>query len=77
MKKNILVINYSQTGQLDEILNNFLTPFKGFEIDWVKIKPKESYPFPWSSEVFFDAMPETVLEEPIALAPYQLKYDKI
>jgi hypothetical protein len=72
--KNILVINYSQSGQLDQILNNFLVPFKGFEVDRVKIDPKVAYPFPWSSEVFFDAMPETVLEEPIELAPYTLKH---
>ena len=74
--KNILVINYSQTGQLDEILDNFLTPFAGFEIERVKIEPKIAYPFPWTSEVFFDTMPETVLEEPIELAPFQLKREK-
>ncbi len=74
--KNILVINYSQSGQLDEILNNFLAPFENFEVDRVKIEPKQAYPFPWSSEVFFDVMPETVLEEPIELAPYQLRHEK-
>ena len=78
--KNILVINYSQTGQLDEILNNLLASFKGFQIEKVKIEPKNPYPFPWSSEVFFDTMPGTVLEEAIELQPYTLQrenYDLI
>ncbi len=74
--KNILVINYSQTGQLDEILENFLTPFKDFDIERLKIYPKNEFPFPWSSEVFFDKMPETVLEQPIDLEPFELKREK-
>lgn len=78
--KRILVISYSQTGQLDSILDNFLKPFEGVEIDRVKIQPQQEYAFPWASGVFFDAMPESVLEQPIPLAPYQLSatsYDLI
>ncbi|CAA6825646.1 MAG: Dialkylrecorsinol condensing enzyme [uncultured Aureispira sp.] len=78
--KRILVIGYSQSGQLYEILENFLKPFEGVEIEQVKIEPKEAFPFPWTSDVFFDTMPESVLEEPVDLAPYTLKstsYDLI
>ena len=79
--KKILVINYSQSGQLDEILDNFLVSFEGAaEIERVSIKPKDEYPFPWTSPVFFNVMPECVLEEKTDLAPYQLgapKYDLI
>lgn len=74
--KNVLVINYSQSGQLDQILENFLIPFKEHNIEWVKIQPREPYPFPWTSNVFFDVMPETVLEEPIELASYTLERDQ-
>jgi len=74
--KRILVISYSQTGQLDDIIENFLSPFDAKIIDRVKIFPKKAYPFPWTSQVFFDAMPETVLEEKIELNPINLKYDK-
>ncbi len=74
--KSVLVINYSQSGQLDLILENFLIPFKSFNIEWVKIQPKKQFPFPWSSDVFFDVMPETVLEEPIELAPYSVQKDQ-
>lgn len=67
--KTILVINFSQTGQLDQIIDNFLKPFKNVEIDRIKISPKKPFPFPWTSDSFFDAMPETVLEEKIELNP--------
>ncbi len=72
----ILAISYSQTGQLDQITNNFLLPLKDFEIDRIQIKPLKSFPFPWTSATFFNAMPETVLEEPIELEPIFYKYPK-
>lgn len=78
--KRILVIAYSQSGQLYEILENFLKPFEGVEIEQVKVATKEPFPFPWTSDVFFDTMPESVLEESVELAPYTLKstsYDLI
>lgn len=74
--KRVLVISYSQSGQLHEILHNFLKPFQGIDIEQVHIKPKNEYAFPWSSDIFFDIMPETVLEEPVELAPYELKSSK-
>ena len=73
--KNILVINYSQTGQLDQIIDNFLLPFENQNIERVKIFPKKAFPFPWTNKEFFDAMPETVLEENTELEPYNLKSD--
>jgi hypothetical protein len=78
--KRILVIGYSQSGQLYEILENFLKPFQGVEIEQVQVDTKKTFPFPWTSDVFFDTMPESVLEEPVELAPYTLKstsYDLI
>jgi flavodoxin len=71
--RRILVIGYSQSGQLYEILANFLKPFEGVEIEQVKMETKEPFPFPWTSDVFFNTMPESVLEEPVELAPYTLK----
>ena len=37
----ILAINYSQSGQLDDILTNFLEPIENCEIDRIKIQQKE------------------------------------
>ncbi|MBL7104690.1 MAG: hypothetical protein ISS18_10195 [Bacteroidales bacterium] len=71
--KKILVINYSQSGQLNEIIDNFLIPFNDKQIERVNIFPKKVFPFPWSSQEFFDVMPESVLEKKIELEPYHLK----
>ena len=78
--KRILAINYSQSGQLHEIMGQFLLPFEAATVDRVVIKPATPFPFPWTTASFFNAMPETVLEEPIALEPLvfqQERYDLI
>lgn len=37
--KNVLVVYYSQTGQLAEILNNFLLPMSAdYHVDYAEIK---------------------------------------
>jgi hypothetical protein len=77
--KQILVISYSQSGQLHEILDYFLEPFKkngGIQIEEVRIHAKTAYVFPWTSPVFFDTMPETVLEEKIELENFEIKEQK-
>ncbi|MBL4593603.1 MAG: hypothetical protein JKX68_07295 [Flavobacteriales bacterium] len=74
--KKILVVSFSQSGQLTQIVNNFLIPFKGADIDWVKIEPKDPFPFPWSNEEFYNVFPETVLEESIQLNPPNFKHQE-
>ena len=71
--KKILAINYSQSGQLNEIIDNFLLPFPEKQIERVIIHPKKPFPFPWTSQEFFDVMPESVLEKKIELEPLNLK----
>jgi len=76
----ILAINYSQSGQLNEIINNFITPLEDCKIDRINIQPKKSFAFPWPKDNFYDIMPETVLEEAIPLEPISFpeeKYDLI
>ena len=80
--KHVLVLSYSQSGQLTEILDPFLAPFASADVtvERLAIAPARAYPFPWTSDAFFDLMPETVLEEPIALAPFtpaRASYDLI
>ena len=78
--KKILCINYSQSGQLDEILDNFVSPIEGIQLDRVKVEPKTPFPFPWNPDNFYGIMPETVMEDPIELAPIAFKeeaYDLI
>lgn len=72
--KRILAINYSQTGQLDEIMNEFLSSMTEFDIDRVKIKMIKKFKFPWNTASFFDAMPECVNEIPSEISPITYKY---
>lgn len=75
MRKKILVLYYTQTGQLADIVNSFLTPFSNQDvaIETVRITPVKDFDFPWNSERFFDAMPESVLAIPAPLQPFELK----
>lgn len=80
MKKRILVIGYSQTGQLSEILSKFSASFTNVDIETVNFYPKKPFVFPWTSKTFFDTMPESVLEKEVALLPISFKsnnYDLI
>lgn len=81
MKPNILIIYYSQTGQLKQILNSLTSELKNnCELEFVEIKPINPFPFPWTNNYFFDCMPECVLEIPEPITPIQFKrthYDLI
>ena len=73
--KKVLVIYFSQTGQAKQALDSVLTPFKenaNFTIDYELVKPKKSFPYPWSYMQFFDAFPETVRGTPCELEPLKI-----
>ena len=59
--KKILVIHYSQSGQLTEILHNFTRSFQTDDVDFVAIKPSRAYTFPWTSASFYKEMPSSVI----------------
>src|SRR5690554_244451 len=65
----ILVLYFTQSGQLREILQSFMQPLSDYQVDFKEVKPLKAFPFPWTSEVFFDAMPDSVLEKGAPLAP--------
>jgi len=62
MKKKVLVLYYSQTGQLKCVIDSFIKdlPDSNIEVDLKPIKPKRDYPFPWPFYQFFDEFPESV-----------------
>lgn len=77
--KNILLISYSQTGQLHEITNNLCSNLTD-SVETIHIKCKKPFNFPWSGKRFFNAMPESVLEIGQELESIQFnqnKYDLI
>jgi hypothetical protein len=86
MQKNILVIYYSQTGQLTDIVKNVAKPFEAkkdkYNVTYYNIQMKKDFPFPWSSDVFFNAFPESYLQIPSEILPpseevLNKKYDLI
>ncbi|MEW6671740.1 MAG: dialkylresorcinol condensing enzyme DarA [Thermodesulfobacteriota bacterium] len=71
--KKILVIYYSQSGQLAEIVDSVLKPLKKNEnisIVFQELKPRNRYPFPWTRHQFCDAFPEAFQEIPCELEPF-------
>jgi hypothetical protein len=69
-QKKILVLSYSQTGQLNSLVENFTKPFLGnenFQLIFKNIKPKNKYPFPWDFMTFMDTFPESVYMVPCEL----------
>jgi hypothetical protein len=78
MSKKILVIYYTQSGQLEDILNNFTAPLieAGNTVEKVRVHVTNDYPFPWNGKAFFSVMPDCVLSVPTQLKPFQLKETK-
>lgn len=82
--KNVLVIYYSQSGQLNRAVKATLTSFEKDEtvkVYYEQIKPVNPYPFPWTYMQFFDAFPESVQGIPCDLEKYAfdttINYDLI
>jgi len=75
--KNVLVITYSQSGQLEQIVNNVTSRFgENVSLDWIKLKPVPAFPFPWKGISFWDAMPESVELIPSDLEPLNVDSNK-
>jgi len=82
MNKKILLIYYSQTGQLKDIVENFVAPFveEGMDVEIVRIEIPDHFKFPWTSKSFFDVMPGSVLGNVLPLGEIHFKessYDLI
>lgn len=83
--KNVLVIYYTQSGQLKRVLDRLLSPLRETEaikLTYYEIELENPYPFPWSKSEFFNVFPETFkqIAQPIAPPPIALtkqKYDLI
>ncbi|WP_029271433.1 hypothetical protein [Flavobacterium sp. KJJ] len=70
--KNVLVIYYSQSGQLESIARNIAKPFLNsdeIKVTFHEIQLEKPFPFPWDKASFFEAFPESFLQIPTALKP--------
>lgn len=63
--KKVLVLYYSQSGQLKEVVDSFISklPDSEIQVDLKAIEPVEKYPFPWKFYEFAQEFPEAVLLE--------------
>ncbi|MBE9527670.1 MAG: dialkylresorcinol condensing enzyme [Proteobacteria bacterium] len=71
-KKRILVLYYSQTGQLEQAVRSMLSPLEEcptVELVYENLQPKIPYPFPWPIIDFMDVFPESVYMDPPEMVP--------
>lgn len=71
--KKVLVLYYSQTGQLKRVIDSFISDLGDSEIkvDMKAIEPVTPYPFPWPFYQFFDEFPESVFMDGCAIKPLE------
>jgi hypothetical protein len=73
--QRILVVYYSQSGQLHDIVASLSAPLvasHNVEVVTAKLEPRTPYPFPWPFWRFFSTFPEAVAELPDAIEPLQV-----
>ncbi len=78
-KKRVLLIQYSQTGQLTAVADRIVAPLRDdptIELHVESLRPLPAYPFPWPFFRFLDAFPESALMKPPPLAPLTLTDDE-
>jgi hypothetical protein len=66
----ILVIYYTQTGQLRRVVESMVAPLRSrsdVDLVWHEVVPQTAYPFPWKFLSFLDAFPESVYLDPPAV----------
>ncbi len=58
--KKVLVLYYSQSGQLKRVVESFVSKLadESVKVDLRAIKPKTIYPYPWPFYEFFDEFPQ-------------------
>ena len=58
--KKVLVIQFSQTGQLSGVLRSIVAPLQedpGIQLTVETLRPKQAFPFPWPLFRFIDTFP--------------------
>jgi hypothetical protein len=77
--KRVLVLNYSQTGQLTEITKRIVEPLQqdgSVSVHVETLHPVRPFPFPWSFFRFLDAFPESAHLIPPPLQELSLTGDE-
>lgn len=75
LTKKVLIVQYSQTGQLSSVARAVAEPLIASElvdVQVLNIEPENPYPFPWPLLPFLDVFPESVYLDPPAIKPIEL-----
>lgn len=75
MTRKVLVVHYSQSGQLSDIARRFVQPLIDAEdvsVVFENLCPQQEFPFPWPFFRFLDTFPECVHLDPPPLKPLQV-----
>ena len=77
--KRVLVLYYSQSGQMKKMVDSLTVPLfenESVQVDYRKIKPVQKYPYPWPFYPFFDAFPEAIYMNGCEVEPLEdVAYD--
>lgn len=75
--KRVLVVTWSQSGQLTGIVDRVVAPLRaaGHAVQVETLQPATPFPFPWPVIDFVDAFPECVQLDPPPLAPLSSAVD--
>jgi hypothetical protein len=62
LRRRAVVYLYTQTGQLREVAEALTAPLEaqGWDIRWIDVRPRDSFPFPWPIRRFFGVFPQAV-----------------
>ncbi|HID71067.1 MAG TPA: dialkylresorcinol condensing enzyme [Desulfobacterales bacterium] len=76
--KKVLVLYYSQSGQLKSVMDEIVAPLSrcdNVQCDYLKIEPETVYPYPWPFYAFFNVFPEAVYLDGCPVKPLETEED--
>lgn len=76
--KKILVVYYTQSGQLEKVVGSIVEPLQAdpnIALTTVELKPEKPFPFPWPFFDFLEVFPETVLLKPRPIESIEVNDD--
>lgn len=79
-RKSVLLVDYSQTGQLRDLATHLMAPLRAdpaVEVVVLRLVPRRAYPYPWPFWRFLDAFPESAHLVPPELEPLALTGDEV
>ena len=78
-RKKVLIIQFSQSGQLTRIVERIRQPLdqaENLDTKTITLEPETPFPFPWPFLKFFNIFPECVYLDPAPIKPIALEADE-